>query len=153
VTERIVLDSSVFVSALKSANGASRAVLRLCLQGRCLPLFGQKLMAEYEDLLGRPRLFENSPLSESERKELFDALLSVSGWVPVFFLWRPNLPDEGDNHVLELAVAGAAMTLVTHNVRDFRHGELRFPVPEIMTPAEFLEDWRKRHGDDDDPNA
>jgi len=54
-------------------------------------------------------------------------------------LWRPNLPDEGDNHVLELAVAGSAQTIVTSNVRDFQRGELRFPDLEILTPRQFME--------------
>ena len=48
------------------------------------------------------------PLTASERRALFDALLSVSEWIKVYYLWRPNLPDEGDNHLIELAVAGGA---------------------------------------------
>ena len=149
----MVVDLNVFVAALKSAGGASRAVLRLCLRHRCQPLVGQKLLAEYEDVLGRARLFDNSPLSEKERGELLDAFLSASEWVPVFFLWRPNLPDEADNHLIELAVAGVATKLITHNRRDFQRGELRFPLLEIVTPAEFLKYWRANHGDDDDSNS
>src|SRR2546428_10397227 len=122
MSERVVLDSSVFVAALRSARGASRAVLRLCLQRRCQPLMGQKLFNESEDVLRRTELFRASPLTAREREELFDAFLNVCKWVPVFYLWRPNLPDEGDNHLIELAVAGTAATLVTHNVRDLRGG-------------------------------
>jgi len=40
----------------------------------------------------------------------------------VFYLWRPNLPGEGDTHLIELALAGAAATVVTQNVRDLREG-------------------------------
>ena len=151
--ERVVVDSNVLVAAMKSAGGASRAVLRLCLQQCCQPLVGQKLLGEYEDVLGRPELFRDSPPSEKERADLLDALLSVSEWTDVFFLWRPNLPDEGDNHLIELAVAGAARKLITHNVRDLRRGELRFPQLEISTPAEFLKEWREQHGNDDDSNS
>ena len=63
---------------------------------------------------------------------------SVCRWVSVHYLWRPNLPDEGDNHILELAVAGGAEIIVTQNVRDFRRGELQFPEIQILTPSEFL---------------
>ena len=57
----------------------------------------------------------------------------------VYYLWRPNLPDEGDNHILELAVAGGAESIVTQNIRDFRRSELRFPGIAVLTPEEFLQ--------------
>ncbi len=42
-------------------------------------------------------------------------------------LWRPNLRDEGDNFVLEIAVAAwPRHVIVTHNISDFAHAELRF---------------------------
>jgi uncharacterized protein len=147
--ERVVVDTSVFVAALRSAEGASRAILRLCLRGRCQPLMGDKLFNEFEDVLARAQLFERSPLSPHERTEMMGAFLAVCEWVPVFFLWRPNLPDEGDNHLVELAVAGNAETLVTLNVRDFRGGELRFPQLRVETPAKFMQRWRGVYGNDD----
>ena len=148
--ERVVVDTSVMIAALLSAGGGSRAVLRLCLGRRCQTLMGEALFAEYEDAFGRPGLLERSPLSPKEREELLDALLSVCEWTPIFFLWRPNLPDEADNHLVELAVAGGATSLITHNARDFRRGELRFPQLRIETPKDFLKRWRADHGDDDD---
>jgi hypothetical protein len=53
-------------------------------------------------------------------------------------VWRPNLPDEGDNHVLELAVAAGNAPIVTLNRRDFRSGELRFPGIIVQTPGAWL---------------
>jgi predicted nucleic acid-binding protein len=92
-------------------------------------------------------------LGAPEREELLDALLSVCEWVEIFFLWRPNLPDEGDNHLIELAIAGGAASIVTHNVRDLRSGEFRFPQIAVETPAEFMNRWRKTYGDDDNQIA
>lgn len=149
MAERIVVDTSVFVAALRSAEGASRAILRLCLRGRCLPLMGEKLFNEYEDVLARASLFDGTPLSAEERVELLEAFYAACEWVPVFFLWRPNLPDEGDNHLVELAVAGGAETLVTLNTRDFRGGELSFPQLRVETPGEFIQRWRREYGNDD----
>ena len=114
---------------------------------------GEKLLIEFEDVLGRTELFRTSPLTAKEREDLLDAFLSVSEWVPIYFLWRPNLPDEGDNHLIELAVAGMAAALVTQNVRDLRRGELRFPQLRIETPAEFMTLWRKHYGNDDHPSS
>jgi len=62
----------------------------------------------------------------------------VCEWVNVYYLWRPNLSDEADNHVLELAVAGGAKTIVTGNVKDFERTSLQFPGIQIMTPRDFV---------------
>ena len=76
--------------------GASRRILRLCLERSVTPLVGTALFAEYEDVLARADLFERSVLNSAEREALFDALMSVSTWTPVYYVWRPNLPDPGD---------------------------------------------------------
>lgn len=138
----VVIDTSVFVSALIRAGGVNRQVLRACLEGRCEPLMGEKLVNEFEAVLGRPAVFRSCPLTTGEREQLLDAFLSVCTWVPIYYLWRPNLPDEGDNHVVELAVAGGARAIVTQNVRDFRRGELRFPQLSVLTAADFLAQLR-----------
>ena len=84
----IVLDTSVFVSACFRTGSASRAVLRLCLERRCMPLMGEALYAEYEAVLGRERLFRDCALDERERAALFEAFLSVCRWTRVYFSWR-----------------------------------------------------------------
>ena len=66
------------------------------------------------------------------------ALASRTGFSP--YLWRPNLRDEGDNHILELAVAGAATMIVTNNIADFRGAELRFPEIKLLTPPDALKE-------------
>lgn len=60
-------------------------------------------------------------------------------WVEIYFSWRPNLFDEGDNHLIELAVAGGTKALVTRNTADFKRAELKFPNLAILTPEQFLE--------------
>ncbi|TLY81348.1 MAG: PIN domain-containing protein [Gammaproteobacteria bacterium] len=59
--------------------------------------------------------------------------------VRVYFSWRPNVPDERDNHLIELAVAAQAKYLVSHNTRDLKRMELRFPQLTIVTPSQLLE--------------
>ena len=60
-------------------------------------------------------------------------------WIKIYYGWRPNLADEGDNHLIELAIAGAARAIVTHNVRDVGGGELRWSDLPILTPSQCLE--------------
>ena len=147
----IVLDTSVFVSACFRTSSASRAALRLCLEGKCVPLMGEALYAECEAVLGRERLFRDCALDARERTALFDAFLSVCRWTRVYFSWRPNVPDESDNHVVELAVAGGATAIVTRNIRDFARMELRFARLAVLEPAQLLQG--ERDGNTDDPGA
>ena len=60
-------------------------------------------------------------------------------WVKIYYGWRPNLRDEGDNHLIELAVVGSARAVVTHNVRDLRRAELRWTDLLVLIPSECLE--------------
>ncbi len=120
--------------------GASaRAVLRACLEDRYVPVLGPALLAEYEDVLSRAPLFAGSVLTADERAAVFDALLSHARWVEVYYAWRPNLPDEADNHLIELAVAAQADAIVTRNLRDLARGELKFPSIRKLTPEQCLE--------------
>ncbi len=135
---RVVIDTNVIIAAMLSPVGSNRDVIRACLKGNALPLVGDALFHEYEDVLSRTALMSKSPLTQKEREALLDALLSVCEWVRVYYLWRPNLPDEADNHLIELAVAAGADAIVTSNIRDFKRGELSFPNLQILTPSQFL---------------
>ena len=135
---RIVVDTNVLVAAAASPDGASREVIRRCLLGRYEPLVAQALFTEYEAVLSRTDIFLRSPISSKERGVLWMAFASRCEWVRVRFLWRPNLADESDNHIVELAVAGGADAIVTHNRRDFERAELHFPGLSIVTPGELI---------------
>lgn len=147
----IVIDTNVFVAGLRSAGGASRQILRRTLMGDFLPLFGNALWLEYQDVLGRPvwgesttpdeRLHQPSPEGYGLARVLA-ALAGRGRWVRVYYGRRPNLPDEADNHLFELALAGGAAAIITHNVRDLRRGELPLGKLRIVTPAQCLEEWR-----------
>ena len=132
------MDTNVFISAMTSPAGISRQVLRACFVGKAKPLMGVALYTEYEDVMRRPEILRRCPLSENDREALLDAFLSVCEWINIYFLWRPNLRDEGDNHLIELAVAGGASAIVTSNIRDLNSGELAFPALKILKPAAFF---------------
>ena len=134
------MDTNVLVAAMISAKGINREVLRACFTGRAQPVIGEPLFLEYEAVLSRSALMARSPLNASERRKLLEAFLSTCEWVDVYFGWRPNLRDEGDNHLMELAVAGGAEFIVTNNIADFRGAELRFPEVHVVRPDKFLKE-------------
>jgi putative PIN family toxin of toxin-antitoxin system len=134
----VVVDTSVLVSAMLGPGGASREVLRRSLRGLDTPLMGQALFAEYEAAMAKEALFAGCVLTEGERAELLDAFLSTCRWTQIYYGWRPNIRDETDNHVVELAVAGGAEAIVTKNLRDFASMELRFEGLRILSPQQLI---------------
>ncbi|MBF2055537.1 MAG: PIN domain-containing protein [Candidatus Sericytochromatia bacterium] len=79
-------------------------------------------------------------LSPAEQQDILAAFMHISEWVRISYLWRPNLRDEKDNHLIELAVAGNATYLVTHNIRDFQTMELRFPGLRVVRPTDITKE-------------
>jgi len=138
--DTVVIDTNIFVSALMKADTAPRQVLRICLEGGVQPLMSNPLFSEYEDLMNRGRLFRNCPLSHKEREVFLDDFLSICKWINIYYLWRPNLRDEADNHIIELALAGNATCIVTGNTKDFQDSELLFPHLKIVPARDFVEE-------------
>ena len=140
MVQRIVVDTNVLVSAILSPDGAAREVLRRCLTGAARPLIGNALFLEYEDVLSREELFVSAPIGPEDRTALLDAVLGVCQWINISYLWRPNLRDESDNHLVELAVAGNAAWILTGNTRDIEAGELIFGGFRVATPGAWLKE-------------
>ena len=136
---KVVLDTNVLVAALLGGKGPNREVVRHCLTGRLKPQLAAALYFEYEDLFERQNILALCKLTKEQQQLFLDAFLSVCHWNQLYFRWRPNLRDEGDNHLVELAVASNARYLVTNNVKDFRFAELTFPALEIVKPEQLLE--------------
>ena len=137
---KIVVDTNVFIGAILSSQGLNRELIRRCLLGEYQPIMSNALYLEYEAVMNRQDIIDQCQLQQNVIDELLDGFLSVSKWVNIYYSWRPNLRDEGDNHVLELAIAGNAQILVTNNLRDFRGSELTFPQLQILSPYQIIKD-------------
>ncbi len=129
----VVLDTNVIVSALRSRRGASFAIVRRFGQG-WVPLLSVPLVLEYEAIGKREAQRLNIP--ESTVEAIIRAFCYSGRETDIHFRLRPFLPDPGDEFILELAVAGRADAIVTHNVRHFVGAE-RFGI-QVLTPREFL---------------
>ena len=136
VVPSIVIDTNVFVSALRSRKGSSFRVLSLVGTGRFHVAVSVPLILEYESVVKRqPRLTQ---LTDAEIDDVLDYICSVARRQKIFYLWRPFLRHPADDMLLELAVASEARLIVTYNVRHFGSIE-QFGI-RAQTPGEFLKD-------------
>ena len=131
---RVVIDTNVLISALRSRNGASFKLLTLLGRDKFVVSVSVPLVLEYEEAAKRHA--RKLKLSHSDIEDVLDYLCSVSEHRKIHFLWRPVLNDPSDDMVLELAVESESEYILTYNVRDFQGSE-RFGV-EAITPKEFL---------------
>lgn len=130
---RIVLDTNVIVSALRSSQGASFRLLGLLGQGKFEFSVSVPLIFEYEDACNRQGA---SSLKPQEIGGIIDYLCLAGDRRQIYFLWRPCLKDPKDDLVLELAVESGCDFIVTYNQKDFAGSE-KFGV-RVLTPKEFL---------------
>ncbi len=135
---KIVVDTNVFIGAILSSQGLNRELIRRCLLGEYQPMMSNALYLEYESVIEREEIIPKCQLDRGKVNELLDGFLSVSKWVYIYYSWRPNLRDEGDNHVIELAIAGNARMVVTNNLKDFTGSELTFPQLQILSPHQII---------------
>jgi len=63
----------------------------------------------------------------------------------IYFLFHPNLKDEKDNMIVELAITSQSDYLITSNIRDFKNAELKFDELKVITPGEFVKMWRNQN--------
>jgi len=132
--QRVVIDTNVFVSALRSSRGASHQLLVLVGGQRFEIALSVPLVVEYED--AAKRMAEATGLDDADVEDIIDYLCSVASLHEIHFLWRPVLKDPRDDHVLELAVEAGCDAIVTHNVGDFDGCE-SFGI-EAIRPGELL---------------
>jgi putative PIN family toxin of toxin-antitoxin system len=137
---RYLLDTCVLVSALRSSAGASHKILKAALEGTLPILMHYKMLAEYRSVLFRPEQRAMFSQTEQEIERLLAYLVAIATESNVRYLWRPNLSDPGDDFVLEIAISGQPATIVTHNTKDFRQGELYFPHVLICTPQTVIKE-------------
>jgi putative PIN family toxin of toxin-antitoxin system len=135
--ERVVLDTSVVVAALRTRSGAGNAVLRLVATQRLIPLATPPLFLEYEDVLKRPEQRLVHSLATDAIDEFLAELAALIEPVEVHFHWRPLLRDPNDEMVMEAAINGRADALVTYNIADFALAGERFSMP-VIHPAVLL---------------
>ena len=133
----IVIDTNVFIAALRSRRGTSYKLLTLIGSGRFEINVSVPLILEYETVARRH--VGEIALSESDIDDILDYLCKTAKRRKIYYLWRPVLKDPKDDMVLELAVTANCDFIVTFNKKDFPRCELGQFGIQAVTPREFLQ--------------
>jgi len=125
---KVVLDTNVVVSAFLCPLGKPAAILQLVLRGDFEVCFNTAILAEYEQILCRPKFAGkiNQPAIRRFFELMYDMgtnIISSPGYV--------NLPDETDRKFYDVAKTADAV-LITGNKKHYPD------EPFVQTPAEFL---------------
>ena len=140
---RVVLDTSVLITALRSSGGAAAENVRLALLKELTILMDYKLACEYREVALREEHLAVSGKTQEETASLLDTLEAVAEPVLVVVRHAPLSQDASDDMVLEVAINGSADAIVTNNTKHFREAARRFQL-QVLTPAELLNEFRKR---------
>jgi putative PIN family toxin of toxin-antitoxin system len=133
--ERIVIDTNVFISALRSTRGASYKLLFETNRSMFAQNISTPLILEYESVAKRE--LPSLTVTAQEVDAILDMICKNSEACTVSFRWRPYLKDPGDDFILELAVQSQSKYIVTYNKADFA-GVEDFGIA-LVTPREFLQ--------------
>ena len=137
---KIVLDTNVVVSGLLQAQGNPAQVLALVLSGAIQICHDERILAEYAEVLTRPRFkFDPRRVREVLNKIEADGLATdASGESNL------NLPDPDDESFLAVALAASADFLVTGNLADYPPDKRRGCA--VVSPAAFMTEWQRMAG-------
>lgn len=134
---KIVLDTNIVVSGLLQSLGNPAQVLTLVLSGAVQVCHDERILAEYAEVLARPRFkFDPERVREVLNKIQTDGLVvDATGQRDL------RLPDPDDEPFLEVALASSADFLVTGNLADYPPDKRRGCA--VVSPAAFMVEWRK----------
>lgn len=126
-----VIDTNVLVSSqiTHHDDASTRQVVKAVFDGHVTPIVTQAILAEYQDVLLRPKLHLQEDVAATIVSHFSRYGLFVE---PMHY--SDGLPDEKDRIFLEAALAAqdAGAVLITGNVRHFPD------VDFVLSPSEFV---------------
>ncbi len=137
----VVVDTSVWISALLNPAGYPARVYQAARAGRFVVIISRPLLAELAEVLIRPRIQRARQLTRQQIEVFVAEIEAAATQVPItgsLALCR----DPNDDMVLETAVAGKASYIVsrdedlTRNL-DLREAATRYGL-QIVTVDQFL---------------
>jgi putative PIN family toxin of toxin-antitoxin system len=129
---KIVLDTNVIVSALLNTNGTPAKILASVLNGKIKPLYDNRIMFEYFDVLSRKEFGFSADIISN----LIDYFRNDGEFVNSEIINMKFL-DETDKKFYEVYKSGEAHYLITGNKKHFPKDD------RIVLPKEFIDNMNK----------
>jgi putative PIN family toxin of toxin-antitoxin system len=142
----VTVDTNILYQALRSNTGASYFILQKIRSRNIQMALSVPVSHEYQDVLTREKSLKEFELSLPDVEKFLRFVAYAGRPYKIYYLFRPNLKDENDNMLVELAVTSQSDYLITSNTKDFKNAELKFESLCVITPGEFVKLWRKQYG-------
>jgi putative PIN family toxin of toxin-antitoxin system len=128
----LVMDTNVLVSGLLSPHSYSAMLVRLVADGSVRVAFDERILAEYREVLARPKFPFHPAQIEALLTQIEEEGLKITP--------RPiatRLPDSNDLPFLEVALSANVKVLVTGNKKHYPPNARR--GVRVLSPKQCLE--------------
>lgn len=129
---KIVLDTNVLVSAFLKPRSKPARIIRLVLQGDIEIVANESILAEYLDVLKRPK-FDLNP----DKVQTILQIIRSKGINAPALAESFDLPDSSDEPFLEAALSAGADVIITGNKKHFPQKACK--GQKVVNPTEFLQ--------------
>jgi len=136
--QKIVIDTNVIVSSLIQKSYPYQIIFDLLIEDKICLCISPTLMAEYYEVLERPKFAQFQGFTAKARVVLANIELKAIHYNPKITL--DLISDKDDNKILELADECEADFVITGNTNDFT-----FPLykkTKIVTPKDYWEKYK-----------
>ena len=136
--QKIVIDTNVIVSSLIQRSYPNFIISELFIEDKFQLCISDELMAEYYDVLSRPKFAKFRDFFVRAEGLLADIEVKATKYLPTITLQL--ISDDDDNMILELADVCNADFIITGNTTDFT-----FPTykqTKIVTPREYWDNYK-----------
>ena len=133
---KVVIDTNVMVSGLLAPFGPAGEVVRMVSAGRLSLCYDARILAEYAEVLLRPKF----PFNRGLVNDLLSHVRATGSLVAAAPL-RLRLPDPDDEAFLQVALSGGAECLISGNLKHYPPSKRQGVT--VVSPTEFLDIYRK----------
>lgn len=136
--QKIVIDTNVIVSSLIQRGFPNLILRELFLEQKIQLCISDELLAEYYDVLSRPKFSKFQDFFVKAESLLVDIETKAKKYFPKITL--DLILEDDDNMILELADECEADYIITGNTNDFTFS--KYKQTKIVSPREFWEQFK-----------